>query len=322
MPMRRLIRAFLALALATFAQLAAAQSYPTKPVRLIVPFAPGGGSDFIARLVAQKLGERLGQPVVVENRPGAGGTLGAELAVKSPPDGYTLLLCPASYTVNANLYKLAFDPVNDITPIVQLATGPCVVTVHPSVPANTLADLVALAKKDPDRLSFASPGNGSHGHVSTEYLLHTAGIKAVHVPYKGTGPALNDTIAGNVQFMLGSVATTLQHVKSGRLRGLAVTTAKRISAAPELPTVAEAGYPAYEVTNWHGILGPKGLPREIVERVNRGVNEVLKTDEVRKLLATDGLEPAGGTPEEFAVVLKSEVARWKRVVDQARVKID
>jgi tripartite-type tricarboxylate transporter receptor subunit TctC len=224
--------------------------------------------------------------------------------------------------VNANLYKLAFDPVNDITPIVQLATGPYVVTVHPSVPANTLADLVALAKKDPDKLSFASPGNGSHGHVSTEYLLHTAGIKAVHIPYKGTGPALNDTIAGNVQFMLGSVATTLQHVKSGRLRGLAVTTPKRIGAAPELPTVAEAGYPSYEVTNWHGILGPKGLPKEIVERVNRGVNEVLKTEEVRKLLATDGLEPAGGTPEEFAVVLKSEVARWKRVVDQARVKID
>ena len=299
-----------------------AQTYPTKPVHLIVPFAPGGGSDFIARLVAQKLGERIGQPVIIENKPGAGGNVGAELAVKSPPDGYTLLLCPASYTVNANLYKVAFDPINDITPIVQLSKGPYLIAVNPAVPVNTLAELVAMAKADPNKLSYASSGNGSHVHVATEYLLSTAKVKATHVPYKGTGPALNDTIAGNVQFLLGSVGPTLPHVKSGRLRGIAVTTPKRIVAAPEIPTVMESGYPSWEVTNWHGILGPKGLPKNVVDKLNREVNEVLKTDELKKLLATDGLEPAGGSPAEFAATIRSEVARWKTVAEQARVKID
>jgi tripartite-type tricarboxylate transporter receptor subunit TctC len=320
--MPRLSSALIAALLALAAPFASAQGYPNKPVKLIVPFAPGGGSDFIARLVAQKLGERLGQPVVIENKPGAGGNVGAELAVKSPPDGYTLLLCPASYTVNANLYKLTFDPINDITPIVQLSRGPYLVAVHPSVPANSLGELAAIAKADPNKLSYASSGNGGHVHVATEYLLHTMGIKAVHVPYKGTGPALNDAIAGNVQFLLGSVGPTLQHVKSGRLRGLAVTTPKRIPALAELPTVMEAGYPAYEVTNWHGILGPKGMPRDVVDRLNRDVNEVLKGDELKKLLSTDGLEPAGGSPADFAAVLKSEVARWKAVADQAKVKIE
>ena len=320
------MRRFLLTVLALVAGLAAppllAQPYPSKPVRLIVPFAPGGGSDFIARLVAQKLGERLGQPVVIENKPGAGGNVGAELAVKSPADGYTLLLCPASYTVNANLYKLTFDPITDITPIAQLSRGPYLIAVHPSVPANNLRELAAIAKADPEKLSYASSGNGSHVHVATEYLLHTMGIKATHIPYKGTGPALNDAIAGNVQFLLGSVGPTLQHVKTGRLRGLAVTTPKRIAALAELPTVMESGYPTYEVTNWHGILGPKGMPREVVDRLNRDINEVLKTEELRNLLASDGLEPAGGTPADFAAVLKSEVARWGEVARQARVKLD
>ncbi len=250
----------------------AAETYPTKPLKLIVPFAPGGGSDFIARLVAQKLGERLGQPVVIENRPGAGGNVGAELAVKSPPDGYTLLLCPASYTVNANLYKLTFDPVNDITPIAQLSRGPYLIAVHPSVPANTLAELVAIAKRDPDKLSYASSGNGSHVHVATEYLLSTMGVKAVHIPYKGTGPALNDTIAGNVQFLLGSVGPSLQHVKSGRLRGLAVTTPKRIAAAPELPTVMELR--GHELARHPRTEGPaEGGGRPAQSRHQRGAEE-------------------------------------------------
>ena len=320
--MRRFLLTVLALVAALAAPPLLAQPYPSKPVRLIVPFAPGGGSDFIARLVAQKLGERLGQPVVIENKPGAGGNVGAELAVKSPADGYTLLLCPASYTVNANLYKLTFDPITDITPIAQLSRGPYLIAVHPSVPANNLRELAAIAKADPEKLSYASSGNGSHVHVATEYLLHTMGIKATHIPYKGTGPALNDAIAGNVQFLLGSVGPTLQHVKTGRLRGLAVTTPKRIAALAELPTVMESGYPTYEVTNWHGILGPKGMPREVVDRLNRDINEVLKTEELRNLLASDGLEPAGGTPADFAAVLKSEVARWGEVARQARVKLD
>jgi tripartite-type tricarboxylate transporter receptor subunit TctC len=301
---------------------ATAQQYPAKPVRIVVGFAPGGGSDFIARLIAQKLTERFGTQVMVDNRPGAGSTLAAEQVVKSPPDGYTILLSAASYTVNPALYKLSFDPMNDITPIVQLSRGPYVVAVHPSVPANTLQELVALARKEPDKLAYASSGNGSHVHIATEYLLDVAKIRLVHVPYKGTGPALNDTIGGQVQVILGSVATALQHVRSGRLRALAVTTPKRISAAPDVPTVQEAGFPTYEVTNWHGLVGPKGLPKEVLDRLSKEVNEALKSPEMAKVLAGDGLEPAGGTPEEFAVIIKNELARWNQVVKQAGVKLE
>ena len=310
------------LCLALAAVIVAAQPYPAKPIRIVVGFAPGGGSDFIARLIAQKLTERLGTQVMVENRPGAGSTLGAELVVKSPPDGYTIMLSAASYTVNPSFYKLSFDPLNDITPIVQLSRGPYVVAVHPSVPARTLQELVALAAREPGKLAYASSGNGSHVHVATEFFLDTAKIKMLHVPYKGTGPALNDTISGNAQVIFGSVATALQHVKSGRLRALAVTTPKRIAAAPDVPTVAESGYPAYEVTNWHGLVGPKGMPKDIVERLNREVNEALKSNEFEKLLAADGLEPAGGSPETLATILKEEIARWNRVVKQAGLKLE
>ena len=310
------------LCLALAALSAVAQPYPARPIRIVVGFAPGGGSDFIARLIAQKLTERLGTQVMVENRPGAGSTLGAELVVKSPPDGYTIMLSAASYTVNPSLYKLSFDPLNDITPIVQLSRGPYVVAVHPSVPARSLQELVALATREPGKLAYASSGNGSHVHVATEFFLDTAKIRMLHVPYKGTGPALNDTISGNAQVIFGSVATALQHVKSGRLRALAVTTPKRIAAAPDVPTVAESGYPAYEVTNWHGLVGPKGMPKEIVDRLNREVNEALKSNEFEKLLAADGLEPAGGSPETLATILKEEIARWHRVVKQAGLKLE
>jgi len=313
----------LAILIASLAAGAAeAQPYPSKPIRIIVGFAPGGGSDFIARVIAQKLTERLGTQVIVENRPGAGSVLGTELVVKSPADGYTLLLSSASYTVNPSVYKLSFDPLNDITPIVQLSRGPYVVAVHPSVPANTLQELVALAKREPDKLAYASSGNGGHVHVATEYFLYTAGIKVTHVPYKGTGPALNDAIGGSVQMILGSVATALQHVKSGRLRALAVTTPRRIAAAPDVPTVGESGYPSYEVTNWHGLVGPKGVPKDVVARLNKEANEALKSKDAEKVLAGDGLEPAGGSSEEFAVILKNEVARWSQVVKQAGVKVD
>ncbi len=311
-----------ALLLASALVPAQAQNYPAKPVRIIVPFAPGGGSDFTARLIAQKLSERLGQTFLVENRPGAGGNLGAELAVRAPADGYTLLVISASYTVNPSVYKLSFDPVNDITPILQISGGPYVVAVHPSVPATTLAEFVALAGKEPGKLAYGSAGNGSIMHVSTQYLLDVAKIKVLHIPYKGTGPALQDTIGGQVQLVLGAVPTTLPHVKAGRLRALAVTTAKRIPAAPELPTVAESGYPGYEVTNWHGLVAPKGVPREIVEKLNREVNEIVRGDEMRKGLAADGLEPAGGSPERFVEVLRNETARWGKVVQQSGIKIE
>ena len=301
---------------------AGAQSYPVKPVRVIVPFAPGGGSDFTGRLVAQKLTERLGTTFVVENRPGAGGNLGAELALKSPADGYTLLLISASYTVNPSVYKLSFDPISDITAIIQVSGGPYVVAVHPSVPANSLAEFVALAKKQPDKLAYGTSGNGSIMHVASQYFADAAGIKVLHIPYKGTGPALTDTIGGQVQLIFGAIPATLPHVKAGRLRALAVTTAKRVAAAPELPTVAEVGYAGYEVTNWHGLIGPKGLPGEIVERLNREVNELIKSEEMRKSLAADGLEPAGGSPAQFAEILKVEAARWAKVVKQAGIKVE
>jgi tripartite-type tricarboxylate transporter receptor subunit TctC len=299
-----------------------AQPYPAKPVRIVVPFAPGGGSDFIGRFIAQKLSERLGQQFVVDNRPGAGGNLGAEMAVKSAGDGYTLLLIAGSYTANPSLYKLGYDPINDISPIIQLSQGPFVVAVHPGVPAKNLRDLLELARKQPDKLSYASAGQGSITHLASELFLDMAQLRIVHVPYKGTGPALNDAIAGNVQLLFGSVATTLQHIKSGRLRGLAVTTAKRIPAAPELPTVAEAGVPSYEVVLWHGLVAPKGTPKAVLDKLNFEATQILKTQALAELLAADGVAPAGGTPEQFRSTIKSDIERWQRLVQKAGIKAE
>ena len=315
--MRSFLAAILAVPLVAFSQ-----TYPAKPVRIIVPFAPGGGSDLAGRLVAAKLTERMGAQFIVENRPGAGSNLGAEMAVKAPADGYTLLLISASYTVNPSVYKLSFDPMNDITPIIQISGGPYVIAVHPSVRANTLAELVDLAKKEPEKLAYGSSGNGSIMHVASEYFLDSAKIKVLHIPYKGTGPAVADTIGGQVQLVFGAVPVTLPHVKAGRLRALAVTTDKRIAAAPDLPTVAESGYPGYEVTNWHGLVGPKGLPRDIVERLNREIGQVVLGEDMKKNLAADGLEPAGGSPARFGEILKNEMARWGKVVQQAKIRID
>jgi tripartite-type tricarboxylate transporter receptor subunit TctC len=320
--MKRLLSGALLVLAAATAGASFSQTYPSKPVRIIAPFAPGGGTDFIARLIAQKLTERLGQQVIVENKPGAGGNLGAEFAVKSPPDGYTLLLIAGSYTVNPSLYKLSFDPVSDISPIVQLSQGPFVIAVHPSVPAKTLKEFIDYARREPDKLSYASAGSGSITHLASELFLQMANIKVVHVPYKGTGPALNDTIAGNTQVIFGSVATTLQFIKSGRLRGLAVTTPTRIAAAPELPTVAEAGVPGYEVVLWHGLVGPKGLPTALVDRINQAANDALRSKDVADLLATDGVAPAGGAPETFRALIKADIERWSKVVKQANIKID
>ena len=302
--------------------LALAQSYPAKPVRVVVPFAPGGGSDITGRLIAAKLSERMGTQFIVENRAGAGGNLGATEVVRAPADGYTILIISASYTVNPSVYKLAFDPVNDITPIIQISGGPYIIAVHPSVKANTLAEFVDLAKKEPQKLAYASSGQGSIVHVATEYFLDAAKIKMLHVPYKGTGPAVGDTVGGQVQLVFGAIPAALPHVRTGRLRGLAVTTAKRVSAAPDLPTVEELGYPGYEVTNWHGLIGPKGMPREVVERLNREINQLITADDMKKHMATEGLEPAGGTPARFGEILKSEAARWAKVVQQAGIKVE
>jgi tripartite-type tricarboxylate transporter receptor subunit TctC len=320
--MKRIVACLLAAAAALLSGLAQGQQYPTKPIRIVAPFAPGGGSDFIARLVAQKLSQSLGQQVIVDNRPGAGGNLGAELAVKSPPDGYTLLLIAGSYTVNPSLYKLSFDPVADIAPIVQLSQGPFIVAVPPKVPAKTLKEFIELARKQPDKLSYASAGQGSVTHLATELFLDMAKIKVTHVPYKGTGPALNDTIAGNTDLVFGSAATTLQYIKSGRLRGLAVTTPKRIAAAPDIPTVAEAGVPGYDVVLWHGLVAPKGTPKPVIDKLNAEINTILKSKEMADLLAADGLSPAGGTADQFAALIRSDIPRWKAVVDRAGIKAE
>jgi tripartite-type tricarboxylate transporter receptor subunit TctC len=299
-----------------------AQQYPTKPVRVVVPFAPGGGSDFIARFMAQRLTTALGQQVIVENKPGAGGILGIEAGIKSPADGYTLTLIASSYTVNPSIYKINFDPVNDITPIIQISQGPLLVVVRPSLPVKTTKELIALAKSKPGLLNFASSGQGSVIHLATELFDSMAGVKMNHIPYKGTGPALTDTIGGQTDIFFSSTATAMPHVQSGKLRAIAVTTAKRIPALPNVPTVAESGLPGYEVILWHGLIGPKGLPRPIVERVNGELTKALQLKETADQLQNDGVAPAGGTPEQFAAQIKKEIEVWRKVAADAGVKAE
>jgi tripartite-type tricarboxylate transporter receptor subunit TctC len=297
-----------------------AQNYPTKSIRIIAPFAPGGGTDFIARVAAQKLTEGLGQQVIVDNRPGAGGSLGAELGTKAPPDGYTYTLIAGSYAVNPSLYKLHFDPVADITPVIQLSQGPFLIVCHPALPIKNIKELIALAKSKPNGLIYASSGQGSIVHLATELFADMAGIKMIHVPYKGTGPALTDTISGQTQLLWGSIATTLPQVKNGRLRSIAVSTAKRIEALPQVPTVDESGLKGYDTILWHGLIAPKALPRPILDRVNGELNKILKQKEMQDKLAGDGVTAAGGTPEQFGMLIKKDIDTWHRVVQKAGVK--
>ena len=301
---------------------AEAQQYPVKPIRFVAPFAPGGGTDFIARVAAQKLTEAVKQQVIVENRPGAGGTLGAEVGAKSAPDGYTFTVIAGSYAVNPSIYKLAFDPVNDITPVIQFSQGPLLVVVHPSLPIKSMKDLIALAKSKPGGLSYATSGQGSIVHLSTELFLFMAGIKAVHIPYKGTGPAITDTMSGQTQFLFGSIAAVMPVVKQSRLRGIAVTTTKRLPALPDVPTIAESGVKGYDVVLWHGLVGPKGLPRAIVDRVNGELNKALTAKDMAEKLATDGVSAAGGTPEQFGAIIKRDIDTWRKVVQMAGVKAE
>jgi len=309
-------------ALAATAGAAWGQAYPTKVVRIIAPFAPGGGTDFIARTTAQKLTEALGQQFIVDNRPGAGGTIGAEFGVKAPPDGYTVTVIATSYTVNPGIYKIPYDPVADITPIIQISAGPLIVATHPSLPVKNLKEFVALARAKPGTLNFATSGSGSIVHLSTEVFLDVAKIKATHIPYKGTGPALTDTIAGHTQFIFGSPAVTMPHVKSGRLRALAVTTTERIKSNPEIPTVAESGFKDFSTTLWHGLIGPKNVPRPIVDRLNGAVNKALSAPDMQTRLQADGVEPKGGTPEQFAAVIAADLKRWVPAAKRLGVKAD
>ncbi|MDR0225429.1 MAG: tripartite tricarboxylate transporter substrate binding protein [Burkholderiaceae bacterium] len=292
----------------------AQETFPSKPLKIVCPFAPGGGSDFIARVASNVLNDRLGQAVVVENRPGAGGTLGTEYALRSPADGYTLLLVAGSYTVNPSLYKLRFDPVADMTPVIQLSRGAYVVCVSPRVPARNLQELLAHARENPGKLTFASAGNGSHLHIVTEYLFGMAKVKATHVPYRGTGPAVTDLLSGNVDMLVAGTEALMQHVKSGKLHALAVTTAQRLPAYPEIPAVAESGLPDYDVVAWHGLLAPRNLPAAVLARINGALDAGLKAPALLAQLEPTGVSPAGGSPGQFGALIQSEIPRYARVV--------
>ncbi len=308
-----------ALAAALYADHAAAQkNYPTKPIRLIVPFAPGGGTDIVARALAQKLTEALGQSVVVDNRAGGGGTIGAETAAHATPDGYTLIMVSASYSTNAAIFKLAYDPVNDITPIALIGESGFMVALHPGVPAKSIKELIALAKAKPNSLNYASTGTGGITHLATELFDMMADTKMTHVPYKGTGAALTDLLGGHVQLIFGSLPSMVPQNKTGKLRGIAVSTTKRNNAVPDMPTVAET-VPGYEAVLWYACWGPKNLPKEIVTRWNTEIAKAIKAPDMQERMAGEGLDPAGGPPEQFRNVLKRDVPKWARVVKEAHV---
>ena len=300
-----------------------AQSYPVKPIRLVLPYPPGGGTDVIARPLAQKLTEQLGQQVIVDNRGGAGGNIGMEFVAKSPADGYTLLFAlTAQYAVNLSLYpKLPYDPVRDYAPISLLANAPYLLVVHPALPAKSVAELVALVKARPGQLSYSSSGNGSGAHLAGEMLRSLARVEIVHVPYKGAGPAMPDLIAGQVQLSFITYTAAGPHIKTGRLRALGVTTAKRSPTLPDLPAIGET-VAGYDSAVWYGFAAPAGTPPEIVSKLNAEVLRVLAAPDFRSRITLEAVSPIGSTPEEFGSFMKSEIVRWAKVVKDSGAKVD
>ncbi len=301
---------------------AAAQSdkYPSRPVRMLVPFAPGGGTDITARLIAANVTTAFGQQVIVDNRAGGGGTMGAEMAVRAVADGYTVIMVSGSYGTNAALYPLTYDPVKDIQPIVMIGDTGFVLSLHQGVPAKSVQELITYAKANPGKLNFASTGTGSITHLATELFNLLAATRMTHIPYKGTGPALADLLGGQVQLIFGAMPATIPHVKTGKLRGIGVTTAKRTPALPDTPAIGEI-VKDYEAALWYGLWGPKGLPKPIVKRWNQEVAKSLQTEEMKKRLAADGVEPAGGPPEQFLDTIARDVEKWKKVVKAANIKV-
>ena len=321
-------RAALSLA-ATLAILAphaarAADAYPAKPVRFVVAFPPGGGTDIIARAIAQKLAERIAQQVVVDNRPGAGGNIGTDIVAKSAPDGYTMLMGSAGpLAINASLFgKMPFDPIKDLAPVTLAASTPNVLVVHPSLRAATVKELIALAKARPGEINFASSGHGTPAHLAGELFNSMAGVKMVHVPYKGAAPALADLLGGQVQLMFSTMPPALPHVKDGKLRALAVTSAKRSPAAPDIPTLDEIALPGFEANTWHGVVVPAGTPATIVARLNREIVAILHLPDVVERFSSQGAEALGSTPEEFAAYIKSETLKWAKVVRDSGAKAE
>ena len=322
--MNQLLWALLCVALAGVPAVAQAQAYPSKPIRLIVTFAAGGGTDLAARAVAPKLAEALGQPVVVENRAGANGAVGAEATAKSPADGYTLMVGAAgTLAVAPHLNaKLPFDPFKDFAPVSLLATSAFVVSVNPSVKAQSIRELVVLAKTSPGSLTFGSSGTGGAPQLAGELFKSQAGVNLLHVPYKGLGPAITDLLGGQIQVVFADVGLVTAHLKAGRLRGLAITSAARSSMLPDLPTVSESGVPGYAAGTWYGVFAPAGTPSGIVARLSEEVRRVLALPEVRAALVAQGVEAAGNSPEQYAVFLREEHAKWGRVIAEAGIRAE
>jgi len=313
--------AVLAAAFSTAAYEAAAQAtYPSRAVRMIIPFPPGGGTDLVARTLAQKLTETWGQPVIVDNRAGANGIIGTDLGAKSKPDGHTLLVVIATHAINPSLYrKLPYDTAADFAAVTLMAQYPFILTIHPSLPAKTVRELIALAKARPGQLSYASSGNGSGPHLGFELFKSMARIDVVHVPYKGSGPANVELIAGQVQAMFNNFIAAIPHIKTGKLRVLAVTSAKRSQVMLELPTLAESGFPGFDVTGWYALLAPSGTPQAIVAKVQADVAGALRVPAVNTRLSSEGAEPVGSTPDEFEKFLAAEIRKWTKVIKDANV---
>ncbi|MGH8702154.1 MAG: tripartite tricarboxylate transporter substrate binding protein [Burkholderiales bacterium] len=302
---------------AAFAQ----AGYPGKPVRMVVPSSAGGGTDIVARIIAPELSKRLGQQVVIDNRPGAGTMIGIEVAAKSPPDGYTLLMGLSTLAINSALYKkVPYDPVRDFAPITQAVSSASIIVVHPSVPVKTLKELIAFARARPGQLNYASAGTGTYPHMTMELFLSMAKLQMVHIPYKGTAPAMIDMLAGQVATMAATVLTGMPHIRSGRLRPLGITSSARSSVAPDIPTIAEAGLPGYESVQWYGMLAPARTPKDIITRLHAEATGVLKQPEIKARLAADGADTVGSSPEEFARYIQSELVKWAKVARDAGIQ--
>ena len=320
-PTRRLA---LALAAATLSGAAFAQAWPARPIHIVVPFPPGGGTDIIARETSQRVAKATGWTFVIDNKPGAGGNLGVDSVAKSPADGYTIVLGQSSnLAINPTLYsKLPYDPQKDLEPIVLLANAPLVMVTSMQTPYKTLADAVNAARARPGQVNFASPGNGTVAHLTSELFQKAAGIKTQHVPYKGASQAMTDVISGTVDLYMASVPTLLGHIRQGKVRALAVTSAKRVDDLPEVPTINESGYKGFDAVTWFGLLAPAGTPRDVIARLNAEFNKALKQSELAKRLGDEGADPAGGTPEQFAALIKDEIPRWGKVVRDSGAKVD
>jgi tripartite-type tricarboxylate transporter receptor subunit TctC len=302
----------------------AAQSqdkYPVRPIRLVVPFAPGGGTDIMARSISQKLSVSLGQTIVVDNRPGGGGTIGTETVVRATPDGYTMIIVSTSFAANAAVYKLPYDSVNDIAPVALVGETGNVIALPLAVPVKSIRELIAADKAAPGKLNYGSTGTGGHTHLITELFNQLAGTKLVHVPYKGTGPALNDLLGGQIQVLFGSLPSTVPLIRQNRVRGIGVTTAKRNNAIPDIPAIAEA-VPGYEAVLWYGFWGPKQLPKNIITLWNTEIRKALKQPDMRERLAREGLDPSDSPPARFSVIVRRDVAKWQKVVKIGNIKAE